>query len=370
MLPEPAYAAAVTAVAGIPLKRLRALLDAAPASAVWADLRRGRWGDDWRDRAARIDVAALWEAHRAAGIDVLMLGQPGYPAALATDVDAPAVLFAVGQPAVVDRCPRVAIIGTRSATRYGLGVAAQIGADLAAAGVAVISGLAPGISGAAHEGAVAGCTASGSDGGPPVGVVAGGLDDPRPRRHAGLWARIASTGAVLSEWPVGTAELPWRLMERNRIIAALADVLVVVESHGHGDALQAVRLATRRGVSVGAVPGSVRSPASAGTNDLLADGCFVVRDAADVLVSVGLARAGDVPVRPYRDRQAGVADRPVDEPVDEQTATVLAAVDWEPSSVEQLLGRTGLPIDVVSAALEQLRTDRLVHCDAGWWERA
>lgn len=178
--------------------------------------------------------------------------------------------------------------------------------------------------------------------------------------------RVAASGAILSEWPIGTAELPWRLMERNRIVAALADVLVVVESHGNGDALQIVKLATRRGLSVGAVPGSVRSPASAGTNDLLADGCFVVRDAADVLVAVGLAHAGDVPVRPHRDRRPEPVDRPVDEPI----ATVLAAVEWEPSSVEQVLGRTGLPIDVVSAALEQLRTDGLVHGDAGWWQRA
>ena len=366
MLPELAYAAAVTSVAGVPLKHRRAWLAAAPASEVWADLLRGRWGDEWQERAARIDVAALSDAHRTAGIDILALGQPGYPEALADDAEAPAVLFSVGRPTAIDRLPAVAVIGTRSATRYGLGVAAQIGADLAGAGVAVISGLSPGISGAVHEGAVAGWTASGSTGGPPVAVVAGGLDDPRPRRYARLWERIAESGVIFSEWPIGTAELPWRLMERNRILAALADVLVVVESHGNGDVLHAVPLATRRGISVGAVPGSVRSPASAGTNDLLADGCFVVRDAADILVAVGLARAGDVPVRPHRDRRAASADRPIDGPI----ATVLAAVEWEPSSVEQVLGRTGLPIDVVSAALEQLQTDGHVHGDAGWWERA
>ena len=107
--------------------------------------------------------------------------------------------------------------------------AAQIGADLATAGVIVVSGLAPGVSGAVHEGAVAGWTASGSNGAPPVAVVGGGLDDPRPRRHIGLWERVAESGAILSERPIGTAELPWRLMERNRIMAGLADVLVVVD---------------------------------------------------------------------------------------------------------------------------------------------
>ncbi|HEX3946694.1 MAG TPA: DNA-processing protein DprA [Acidimicrobiales bacterium] len=362
-LPEEAYGAALTRIGGIGPRRLRALLAEAPASRIWAELLAGRGEEDCRERAAGIDLPSFWEAHRANGIEVRLLGRPGYPQVLAEDPEAPAVLFAVGDLGLLDRFPRVAVVGTRSATRYGLGVAAQIGADLAAAGVSVVSGLAPGIDGAVHEGAVAGWTAAGLGGGPPVGVVAGGLDGPRPRQQARLWERVAEAGVVISEAPAGAPALPWRFPQRNRIVAALAEVVVVVESHPQGGSLHTVQAAIRRGVTVGAVPGSVRSPASAGTNDLLADGCFVVRDAADVLVAIGLARAGEIPVRRRRERlPAPRADGPA--------AMVLDSVDWEPSSLEQLLSRSGLPIEVVSAALEQLRGDGLVHGEGGWWERA
>jgi len=352
----------------IPAKRLRTLLERSSPSEVWAGVLGGRWDRRWTEMAGRVDVAAVWDAHVSAGVHVMVHGHPGYPAALAVDPAAPAVLFAVGRPDVVDRFPTVAVVGTRSATRYGIGLAAQLGADLAAVGVSVVSGLSAGIDGAALEGAVAGWAAAAQDGAPPVAVVAGGLDDPKPKENFRLWHRVAEAGSVLSEWPVGTAELRWRLMQRNRIMAGVADVMVVVESHNDGGSATAVRAAIRRGISVGAVPGSVRSPASAGTNDLLADGCFVVRDAADVITALGLARADEVQVRRRRSRRrAGPAATPPD---DGPAAAVLAAIEWEPCSVEQVLSRTGLPLDVVSAALEQLRAGGLVHCDAGWWERA
>ncbi len=407
-LPEPAYAAALLAIGCIPAKRLRALLAQTSAAEVWAGVLDGRWDGRWSAAAATVDVAALWDAHQGSGVRVLVLGRPGYPAALADDPDAPAVLFTVGQPAVIDPLPRAAVVGTRSATRYGLSVAAQLGADLAASGVVVVSGMATGIDAAAHEGAVAGWAAAAAAGAPPIGVVGGGLENPKPRGNFRLWERVAEAGAVVSEWPVGTAELPWRLLQRNRIIVGLAEVLVVVESHKDGGSVNAVRAAVRRGVSVGAVPGSVRSPASAGANDLLADGCFVVRDAADVVTALGLARAGEVPVQPRRrsrSRAPASADSPAIGPTGSgatgsaggqapgrtgsaapgragpaegrgaqvegpAAGAVLAAVDWEPCSLEQLLARTGLPIDAVSAALEQLRAAGLVHGAAGWWERA
>ena len=261
----------------------------------WAEVTAGHADDpggEWRRAARGVDVAATWARHRRHGVAVLVLGADDYPAALAGDPEAPAVLFALGQPAAVDRSPRVAVVGTRSATRYGLAMAARLGADLASAGVVVVSGLALGIDGAAHEGATSGWAAAPGHGAPPVGVVATGLDAPYPPGNARLWERVARAGAIVSETPVGVPVPRWRFPQRNRIMAALADVVVVVECHPRGGALHTVRAAMARGLTVGAVPGSVRSPASAGTNDLLADGAFVVRDAADVLVAVGRSRPG------------------------------------------------------------------------------
>ena len=416
-LPEEAYAAALASVPGIGPRTLRALLADRTPRGAWEALVTGsvrlavfRQAAPALGQARRLDVEAIWRAHLDAGVGVRMLGRPGYPAVLAADPEAPAVLFSLGDPRVLDRAARVAIVGTRSATRYGLGVAAELGADLAAAGVVVLSGLALGIDGAAHEGAVAAWRASseeravatnassqasgavshaGRRAAPPVGVVAGSVAVPYPRQHAGLWRRVAQAGAVLSEAPLGVADLAWRFPMRNRIIAALSDVVVVVECHTRGGSLHTVQAATARGVPVGAVPGSVRSPASAGTNALLADGCFVVRDASDVLVAVGLRLAGvaqrgmaagvpsEEPVGVAQAVVAGVpqAGAPAEEPaigddaLPSPTREVVAAVGWDRTSLDEVLERTGLEMDAVCGALERLRARGIVHGEGGWWER-
>ena len=163
---------------------------------------------------------------------------------------------------------------------------------LSAAGVSVISGLALGIDGAAHEGACAAGT-------PPVAVVAGGLDDPYPRRHARLWARVAEHGAIVSESPAGVGTEKWRFPTRNRLLAALSDVVVVVESRPGGGSRHTVDAALARGVAVGAVPGSIRSPTSEGTNALLAEGAFPVCAASRrPRRAVALRRTGHHPRAP------------------------------------------------------------------------
>lgn len=423
-IPDAAYAAALASVPGIGPKALRSLLSGAAPPVAWAELVAGRprpgitrWAT--AVRAARgMDVAAVWAAHVGAGVAVTVLGQQGYPPVLAEDPEAPAVLFSIGDLAALDGRSRVAIVGTRSATRYGLGVAAQLGADLAAAGVVVVSGLALGIDGAAHEGALAAWRverddqsagpASGGSGplsrhvpcraAPPVAVVAGSVATPYPRQHAGLWRRVSQAGAVLSEAPLDSVDLGWRFPQRNRIMAAIADVVVVVECHPSGGSMHTVQAAAQRGVPVGAVPGSVRSPASAGTNALLADGCFVVRDASDVLVAVGLATAS-APAPPGRgptrspmvgwvaasisassaearsgpgamaeaDGEAEAGRRGAGR--DTRRDAVLEALGWERCSVDQLLRRTGMELDELSLALERLRDDGLVEGAGGAWER-
>jgi DNA processing protein len=170
---------------------------------------------------------------------------------------------------------------------------------------------------------------------------------------------VAGAGVLLSEWPLGTRPEAWRFPARNRIIAALSDVLVVVESHAAGGAMHTVDAADRRGRTVLAVPGSVRSPASDGTNRLLFDGYGPARDAADVLSALGLATVGArrSPSEPPRQAPTGVE------------AEVLAAVDWEPTGVETVLVRTGLTPTSVALALDRLERAAWVRGDAGWWER-
>ena len=164
------------------------------------------------------------------------------------------------------------------------------GAELATAGAVVVSGLAKGIDGAAHRGAL-----RAPSGGPrTVGVVANGLDCAYPREHAALWRAVADDGLLLSEWPPGTAPEKFRFPLRNRVLAALSEVLVVVESRERGGSLTTAREALERSIEVMAVPGAVHNRAAAGTNQLIRDGAQPVTDPSDVLLALGLdhRRAG------------------------------------------------------------------------------
>ncbi len=291
-------------------------------------------------------------------------GGPGYPARLENDPDAPAVLFCQGDPEAVHSHPTVALVGTRSPTRYGIGVAAQFGADLAALGVSVVSGLALGIDGAAHEGA----TASGA---PPIAVVAGGLDDPYPRRNARLWARVAEQGAVYSESPAGVRTEKWRFPVRNRLLAMLSDVVVVVESRHRGGALYTVEAAAARGIPVGAVPGSIRSPTSEGTNRLLADGCFPVCGVDDILTALAL-RGVLLPAGAGVDAEgaASSAGSPAaGGGYSGPDRALFEALSSDPVSLDHLARVTGLELPALCGGLERLARDGVARDIGGWWER-
>jgi DNA processing protein len=305
----------------------------------------------------------------------------GYPSMLVGDPGAPAVLFALGDPTVLEGNPRVAVVGTRSATHYGRQVASELARDLAAEGVVVVSGLARGIDGAAHAGALrTGCR----DSTPPVAVVGTGLDVMYPPSNRDLWTQVAARGAVLSESALGTKPHPGVFPARNRIIAALSDVVVVVESHRSGGSLYTADAAARRSIPVCVVPGSVRSRASDGTNALLVDGCTPVRDVTDVLVAVSLARAGVEQIRAdarlirqSREPGGSVIDgvnrsgavRAEANPIEHDPAqgAVLAAVDDVPTRFETILIRTGLSIASAATACDQLSEQGSLVAGAGWW---
>ncbi len=356
-LPQEAYAAALASLPSMGPVRLRTLLAAAPPSVAWERAAPG-------PGAAERDVERVWHRHTSLGIRVLVAGRPPYPERLAADPKAPAVLFCLGDPAALTDGPTVALVGTRAPTRYGIGVAAQFGADLAAGGVSVVSGLALGIDGAAHEGA---CGA----GAPPIAVVAGGLDHVYPRRHERLWERVASTGVIVSESPAGVSTEKWRFPVRNRLLASLSDVVVVVESRHHGGSRHTVEAAMDRGVPVGAVPGSIRSATSEGTNALLADGAFPVCSTGDILVALALLGTS-VTIPPEAARQGSAAPAPgaAPEPSPGLDRHVYDALSADPVSLDELSRLTGLHLAELCGGLERLAQAGLARDAGGWWERA
>lgn len=211
-------------------------------------------------------------------------GRAGYPPLLAELHDPPPRLFLRGGPAELLSRPAVAIVGARSCSPYGALVARELARELAAAGVVVVSGLARGIDGEAHRGALAG-------GGITVAVLGCGIDRDYPRSHAELARRIAEDGLIVSEYPPGVEPAPWRFPARNRIVAGLSLATVVVEARERSGALITADFALELGRDVFAVPGEITAALSGGTNDLLRQGAAPLLSADDVLGALGLERA-------------------------------------------------------------------------------
>lgn len=360
-LPVEAWLAALASLPSVGPARLRALLAIDRPEAVWIRLQAPPSAevanvagsldllDRWRCAARNVNVARLWSRHRDLRVGVAALGTPGYPGALARDLDPPAVVFHKGDPQAL--CgPSVAIVGTRRCTRYGSDVAFELGRDLASAGVAVVSGLALGIDAAAHAGALEARAA------PLVGVVGNGLDRVYPKRNRALWHAVAASGVLLGEAPLGAAPERWRFPARNRIIAALADAVVVVESHPSGGSMHTVAEAAARDRVVLAVPGPVRSPASDGCFELLADGCVPCRNADDVLLALGMSGAVAAPLD-SREKPDCLGEQ------------VLDALGWQPADAEQIKERTGLTVAQVAGAVEMLRAAGWVAVSGRWIER-
>ncbi|MGV8039490.1 MAG: DNA-processing protein DprA [Thermoanaerobaculaceae bacterium] len=208
----------------------------------------------------------------------LAAGDPELPATMAELSDPPLGLFVRG---TLPAGPGVALVGARRASAYGREVAEWFGGELARAGVTVVSGMARGVDAAAHRGAL-------SAGGPTVAVWGCGPDRVYPPEHTGLAEEIASHGALLTEYPPGSPPLAHHFPERNRIIAGLAQVVVVVEAEARSGALITARLALDEGRDVLAVPGSVFSPLSAGPNGLLRAGAAPALTVTDVLDLLGI----------------------------------------------------------------------------------
>ena len=211
-------------------------------------------------------------------------------------------MHVAGRAEALETEPAVAIVGARRGTAYGLEVARGFGGALTAAGVSVVSGLAIGVDSAAHVGALE------RPGAAPVAVLAGGADVPYPASKRRLHAAVAARGCVVSELPPGFNAYRWCFVARNRLIAGLADLTVVVEATERSGSLTTADFAEQLGRPVGAVPGPVTSRFSSGTNLLLAAGAAVVRDARDVLDHLlGPATSSRTRRRPRRSRRSSRA---------------------------------------------------------------
>ncbi|HUN43220.1 MAG TPA: DNA-processing protein DprA [Acetobacteraceae bacterium] len=291
------------------------------------------------------------ELHRLArlGARLLVLDQPDYPPLLAMLDDAPPIITVLGDPTLL-ATRSVAVVGGRNASANGQRMAEALGADLARH-VTVVSGLARGIDAAAHEGALAT--------GRTVAVVAGGLDMPYPPEHAALQARIAETGAVVAEAPLGTAPQARHFPRRNRIVAGLALGVVVVEAAPRSGSLITARIAQEAGREVFAVPGSPTDPRARGANDLLRHGAILTETAEDVLDNLpahpiypGLLAAG-APAAP------GLAE-PTAEPLDDTLdlpralSQVIDLIGPSPTAVDDVVRRCQFSQAAVMVALLEL----------------
>jgi DNA processing protein len=333
---EPEEALAVAAGRAAPHPAVAPMLTGGLAIA-WARSASRRPVDEWSDRCARSGIGAVTERDSA------------YPEVLRTDPQPPAVLFGRGDWSALDR-RRVGIVGTRNATGPGRRFAATLGFRLASNDVAVVSGLAKGIDGAAHRGALR----AGS--GHVVGVVANGLDTPYPRVNADLWDAVAANGLLLSEWPPGTEPERFRFPQRNRILAALSELLVVVESRERGGSLTTAREALERAIEVMAVPGSVNNRAAAGTNQLIRDGATPVTDAADVLLALGLDHRRDG--RGYDPRPLPRGDE----------ARVLERCRVDPCTLDDIVADLDMSITEAAMTLARLERSGWVREAGGWFE--
>jgi DNA processing protein len=299
-----------------------------------------------------VSPAAVWARVQELGLQVLVLGTPEYPALLADDPQPPAVLFARGSTELLDG-RRVGVVGTRNATAAGRETARSIAHGLATAGVHVVSGLARGVDGVAHRAVLA---AEGT--GRPIAVVASGLDVVYPREHRDLWVAAGECGLLLSEAAPGIRPEPYRFPLRNRIVAALSEVVVVVESRERGGSLITVDAALDRGVPVMAVPGNPSNRAAAGSNALLRDGAAPAIDANDVLTQLQLDHslvAGTARIERRR------RPRPED-------LVVYRVVADEPRTIDGVLLATGLSLAEAAMCLGRLEAAGWLAEADGWFE--
>ena len=296
----------------------------------------------------RLTATRAWLAGGAQRA-VWALGDPAYPADLLQTADPPLLLFADGDPAWLQR-PMLAIVGSRHATAQGLDNARAFARNFSDAGWTVVSGLAAGIDGAAHEGALLGS-------GGTVAVVGTGLDQVYPARHRALAQRVRERGLILSEYLPGTPPLAQNFPQRNRIIARLSRGTLVVEAALQSGSLITARLASEAGREVFAIPGSIHAPQSRGCHALIRLGAKLVETAQDVLEELRVPSPG----------QAALALATEDEGPEDP---LLAALGHDPVTLDALGARTGWSAADLNVRLLELELDgQVARLPGGLFQR-
>jgi DNA processing protein len=286
--------------------------------------------------AATLDWLA--QADGSGRRQVLTLADPAYPASLLNIEDPPLMLYVMGD--IPDPWPpSIAVVGSRNPTPQGLANARNFSRTFAQAGLTVVSGLALGVDGAAHEGALEGAASAQLA---TIAVVGTGLDRVYPRQHLALSHRIAQRGLLISEYPLGTPPLAPNFPKRNRLIAALSQGTVVIEAALKSGSLITAGQAAEQGKDVFAIPGSIHSVQSRGCHALLKQGAKLVETAQDVLEDLPSGRSSGRPL----------ADAPADPGRREDG--LLAALGFDPVSLDALVARTGIAPSHLQAQLLEL----------------
>jgi DNA processing protein len=299
--------------------------------------------------ASRLQAAHAWW-RGGDGRQVLAVGDSTYPALLLQTPDPPLLLYLQGDATLLQR-PCLAIVGSRNASAQGVDNARAFAAHLSREGWTIVSGLAFGIDGAAHEGGLSGPCRT-------VAVVGTGLDRVYPARHRALAHRIAAEGLLLSEYAPGTPPLGSNFPPRNRIIAGLSRGTLVVEAALHSGSLITARLAAEAGREVFAVPGSIHSPMSRGCHTLIRQGAKLVESAADILEELQAVVPVAVPPAGADPAVATAAD------------PLLQALGHDPVTLDALCARTGWSAQELNARLLELELeDRVARLPGGLYQR-
>jgi DNA processing protein len=306
-----------------------------------------------RIAAAReeIDVQSELAACREHGIEILLEGSEAYPGVLREIPDPPGLLFCRGKLTVEDRLA-IGIVGTRHASQYGRQQARRLAGSLARAGLTIVSGLARGIDGEAHRGALDAC-------GRTIAVLASGVLNIYPPEHKQLADDVIANGALMSESPPAMEPLAGMFPQRNRIISGLSLGVIVIEAAERSGALITARHAMEQGREVFALPGRVDARQSRGCHRLIKDGAKLIESADDVLEELG-------PLFEAAPREDGTEVRhPAEALLNEIEEQVLQAIDTAPTSMDAIVARTGMPVHRVLSTISVLEMRRLVRRVSG-----
>ncbi len=290
---------------------------------------------------------------------VVAMGDPAFPSELLETADPPLLLFVEGQIALLRHPVRLAMVGSRNPTPQGVENAHAFSRALASAGLCVVSGLARGIDGAAHEGALDAAGAT-------IAVVGTGLDQTYPKRHSALAGRIvANGGAIVSEYVLGTPPLAAHFPQRNRIVSGLSQGTLVIEATLQSGSLITARQALEQGREVFAIPGSIHAPQSKGCHALIRQGAKLVESAQDVLEDLRLSAPAPTtaPSGQQSDQASLLPTEDVDNPI-------LGAMGFDPMGLDAIQARTGLATAKLQADLLELELDGVVaRLAGGLWQR-